>query len=514
MVWKADDPQGNEAGKIRWDIVPYTRGVVLDIGCGPSKAFPHFIGVDNLTDTAMFGVQMRPEIVVKSADKLPMFASQGVDAVFSSHLLEHISDYKAALKEWWRVIKMGGYLCLYLPHKTFYPNIGQEGANPDHKHDFLPEDIISAMEEVPGGWELIRNEERNQDKEYSFFQVYKKTSRGNKVHAFHVEPKKRAAVIRYGAFGDCIQASSVLPALKEQGYHVTFYCETRGYDVIKLDPHIDEFVVQDKDQVPNHELGAYLDWLNKRYDRFVNLCESVEGTLLALADRVNHRWPHALRHKMMNANYLELTHDLAQVPHKYAPQFYASQEEMTAARREKDRHGPLIMWVLAGSSVHKTYPHQDTMLRKILNETDYKVMTVGDDTTVCLEAGWENESGIVRRAGKMTIRETMAMAKVCDLVVGPETGVMNAISFESVPKVLFLSHSSVENLSRDWVNTISLHTPDLPCYPCHQLHFSFEHCKEHKESGTAQCQWDIGPKMCWDAISRALALDERKVAYG
>ena len=47
MVWRATDPEGNEAEKIRWAVVPYTRGKVLDIGCGPYKAFNHFIGIDS-----------------------------------------------------------------------------------------------------------------------------------------------------------------------------------------------------------------------------------------------------------------------------------------------------------------------------------------------------------------------------------------------------------------------------------------------------------------------------------
>ena len=50
MVWRIDDPQGNEAQKIMWELVKYTRGRVLDIGCGNFKAFPHFIGLDNGTD--------------------------------------------------------------------------------------------------------------------------------------------------------------------------------------------------------------------------------------------------------------------------------------------------------------------------------------------------------------------------------------------------------------------------------------------------------------------------------
>ena len=54
MVWRAEDPQGNEAAKVKWDIIPYTRGIVLDLGCGPHKAFPHFIGVDSGKDSERY----------------------------------------------------------------------------------------------------------------------------------------------------------------------------------------------------------------------------------------------------------------------------------------------------------------------------------------------------------------------------------------------------------------------------------------------------------------------------
>ena len=65
-----------------WELVPYTRGTVLDLGCGPSKAFPHFIGVDSGADEKLFGVQMDPDIRVKDCSRLELFASQSVDAVF------------------------------------------------------------------------------------------------------------------------------------------------------------------------------------------------------------------------------------------------------------------------------------------------------------------------------------------------------------------------------------------------------------------------------------------------
>src|SRR3990167_6791330 len=113
MTWKVGD-KANEARKIVWELVQYTRGRVLDIGSGHFKALPHFIGVDN---GAEWGTTGRGADVKADAHDLSLFTDGSCDAVFSSHLLEHIQyeDVPAVLKEWMRVIKIGGYLILYLP---------------------------------------------------------------------------------------------------------------------------------------------------------------------------------------------------------------------------------------------------------------------------------------------------------------------------------------------------------------------------------------------------------------
>jgi len=38
------------------------------------------------------------------------FADESQDAVYSSHVLEHIPDWGAALQDWFRVLKIGGYM--------------------------------------------------------------------------------------------------------------------------------------------------------------------------------------------------------------------------------------------------------------------------------------------------------------------------------------------------------------------------------------------------------------------
>src|SRR5438105_2134575 len=102
-MWRATDPQGNESAKVKYDIVRYTRGRVLDIGCGPDKAFPHFIGVDNYHHMREFGIPMKPDLVM-DADDLSLIARGSVNAVYSSHTLEHMEDPLKCLKEWWRVL--------------------------------------------------------------------------------------------------------------------------------------------------------------------------------------------------------------------------------------------------------------------------------------------------------------------------------------------------------------------------------------------------------------------------
>ncbi len=514
MVWRATDPTGNEVGKMLWELVPYTRGFGLDIGCGPFKGFPHFIGVDNRKDTQLFGIAMNPDLTVPDACKLPMFADGQCDFVFSSHLLEHVVDYKSALKEWWRLVKVGGHLCLYLPHKDLYPNIGKHGSNPDHKHDFLPQDIMDVMDEFPD-WDCRRNESRNDHMEYSFFQVFKKLAPGaGHVMSFDApKPAKTCGVVRYGAWGDALQASSIFPGLKAKGYHITLYCTDRTWEVLKHDPNIDEAIIQDHEQVPNQALGSFWQHEERKYDRWVNLSESVEGTWLSLSDRMQSRWPKSVRDKQLNYNYVQFQHELAEVAYKKPNvKFYPTKEEVQWGQEKliELKAKPLILWALNGSSVHKVWPHLDQIFaRLLLTYPECKIVTVGDEKSLMLDEPWKTEPRVVRMAGKMTIRETLVLAQMADLVVGPETGVLSGVSMEDMPKIVFLSHSSHENLTRDWKNTFALFSTKTPCFPCHRLHYSWEFCKRNDDKGkywegTAQCQVDLPPEACWLAIGKAL----------
>lgn len=172
MTWSLENSKCDEASKVRWELVPYMHGRALDLGCGPFKVFPHFIGVDNGHHWGMHGADVR----VDSAEKLDLFASESCDLVFSSHLLEHIpyESVPATLSEWMRVVKRGGHMALYLPDEDDYPKVGHPHANPDHKWNVSYEKVVEAMEQVYADWDLIDFQKRNEGDEYSLFFVFKK----------------------------------------------------------------------------------------------------------------------------------------------------------------------------------------------------------------------------------------------------------------------------------------------------------------------------------------------------
>lgn len=332
------------------------------------------------------------------------------------------------------------------------------------------------------------------------------------VLAARVRPEKSCLVVRYGAYGDALQASSILPGLKAQGYHVTFNCNERSEAVIRHDPNIDAWIVQDTNQVPAGALTAYWSWLATQYDKVVNLSETVEGTWLAIDTRPNYWWSHDVRHKYLNGNYLQFQHEVAGVPYqKPMIRFYSTRDEETEALALKYKLGgkPVILWTLAGSSIHKVWPHMDAVLARVFTTwKNARVVFCGDESCQLLEEPWRNEPRVVRKSGKWGIRQSLAFAEVADVVIGPETGVLSSVAMRDMAKIVLLSHSSHENLTRDWINTTAIHSVKTPCWPCHRLHVTPEDCPRGDATGTAKCQEDIPADAVWEALVRFQKLAE------
>lgn len=87
------------------------------------------------------------------------FPDKSQDTVYSSHCLEHIPDSRAALADWFRVLKEGGYLIVAVPHQQLYEKkmaLPSTYAPYDHVKFYMPGILLKEIEEaLPfGEWRL------------------------------------------------------------------------------------------------------------------------------------------------------------------------------------------------------------------------------------------------------------------------------------------------------------------------------------------------------------------------
>lgn len=102
---------------------------VIDIGCQ--------------NDPVADGVTRYDRIFGDSdAQTLPEIDDDSFDTVYASHVLEHLDDPAAALRNFYRICRPGGHVVVVVPHRDLYEKRTHLPSkwNPEHKHFFVPVD--------------------------------------------------------------------------------------------------------------------------------------------------------------------------------------------------------------------------------------------------------------------------------------------------------------------------------------------------------------------------------------
>jgi ADP-heptose:LPS heptosyltransferase len=314
----------------------------------------------------------------------------------------------------------------------------------------------------------------------------------------------RACIARLGAIGDMVQTTPIYKLYKEKGYHVTAYVKPgNGAEVIKHNPYVDEVRLHDE-SMDTQEAFDFVDTeLGKEYDVYVNLTGVVENNLLsAWYDPVS-KWSKAKRHKKCNHNYIDAMLERAELPDRglNGQLFFTEREERWAKKFiKKHAHGKFfILWSLSGSSQHKSWMWTEDAARAFLESNkDVVICTVGDDLCKLLE--WEHPRTL-EKSGELTIRQSMVLTKYANLVIGTETGILNAASCFNTPKIIMLSHSTEENLTKYWKECVTILPKDTKCYPCHKLHHSLSTCTlDEGGTGWPLCTIKVRPAEVLNAM--------------
>jgi len=393
---------------------------------------------------------------------LGIFADNSLDHVLMTPAVGALTDPRAFLTEATRKLKVGGHL-------VFVMSLDQP-----IQSDVTPRELLASLSH----W----REKDEWSEGGKWLLVLKKEPGRRGIEPQAVRTGKRACIARYGALGDAIIMTPLVRHLHESGYHVTLNISGYCAPVFENSPFVDNLIVQEKDLIPNHLLGRYWRYWEAHYDKYINLSESLEGDLLIVENRAPFFTTKKWRNERGSANYYDYTLVRAGFPEvtgKRGELFFTNAEERRATKyfsQFKDQF--TVLWALNGSSHHKVYPLLEPTLREwFRSHGDARVITVGDANARNLEFAHYQ---LIPQAGKWSIRESLIGTKYASCVVGPETMITNAVGCFDTPKIVLLSHSSRENLTKYFTNDYSLE-PDqavAPCYPCNQLHYTKESCPQ------------------------------------
>lgn len=425
-----------------------------------------------------------------------VIADNSLDHVFIGKRLAAVDSPEKLIAQASRKLKIGGHLIIHTDIAkeapgliAFYPNIIA--------------DLVAGV----GKWKTKAIYETNDES----LQIYKKLVGKRGIEPIEPKPTKPTVCIaRYGALGDAIIMTPLIGKLSDDGYHVTVNITPYCVDVFKNNPHIDNYIIQERDMIPNHQLSEYWGMWAKEYDRYINLSESIEGDLLKVEGRKEYFTTKSWRNETCKDNYYDYTLKRGGYSDVTGMngELYFSKSELRDAKKFFDQYKDkfVILWALNGSSHHKVYPLMETVLKEVFKVYPNSIcITVGDTLARLLEF---DHPQLIPKAGVWSIRESLIATKFVNLVVGPETMITNASGCFETPKITLLSHSSHHNLCAHWLNDYSLE-PDqtiAPCYPCNQLHYTLD-CPIGKAIDTVTEQEMGESPICTLAITPKRLLD-------
>jgi ADP-heptose:LPS heptosyltransferase len=407
-------------------------------------------------------VMLTPEVDLID-NKLDCLADQRFNHLFIGPRLEMMENPPAMMKTLVGKLAPGGHLMI------------AQKLNNKQARFYWDSQGVASMVADSGKWRAKATYERDG----WLLQIYKKLYGKKGIDpATAVSAKKRACICRYGALGDMIMITPLIHQLADDGYEVTMNISPYAMPIIEHNPHVHNLVIQEREMIPNQELGPYWDEWKKDYERYINLSESLEGRYLKVEGRRDFYTTKEWRIKTGEHNYYDATMRFGGYPDAVGRRgelFFTNAEERNCQKAlAQFRNKFLILWAMNGSSHHKIYPAMELVIEDfLLRHDNVHIVLVGDGVTKLNYQHMRLHSKI----GEWVVRDSLCAAKYANLVIGPETMMTNAAGSLGTPTITLLSHSTHEALCKHWgENDYCLAPEGIACYPCFQLHYTKESC--------------------------------------
>jgi len=333
---------------------------------------------------------------------------------------------------------------------------------------------------------------------------------------------KRIMIVRDAAVGDGLMVTPAVHDLADKGYEV--FVATKkivGDAVFACNPHVTKLLrleAQTDMKARSKRIQELAD--KHKIDVVADCAFTCEGKYLFHRDSPNYDKPLEFRRALSeHVSYYEHINREILRCERTRPELYVhpNEEHFWVSLRSRKLGARFVQIQLTGSSINKMYPFWPVVIKSLLT-TDPRVivLTTGDPLlgkiieTSCAEFGCDPRR-IWAACGdkRMTLRDSIVATKFVNVVVGPETGVINAAGCFDTPKVVLLTHSNARNLCAGWENCYPIQAP-VACSPCYRIVSPGDDCDyiteaENKDiAGAMRCMAMIDPGTVTMRIFEAL----------
>ncbi len=344
----------------------------------------------------------------------------------------------------------------------------------------------------------------------------------------------KALIIQLNRMGDCAQTLPVVKALKTDRpeYHLTVLCVQEFKQVFLNTPFVDRFVFLSAATVEKIAVTGEMEGFDaigefsEPYDLVINLTHNRIGGYLcekiSALDKAGMAWTGRQEIGVGNewakyafASQAERRHNLFNIVDMHVGMTGAAHrpvaEYMTPLQGDLDEargllaangykgSGRLIAFQLGAGKLYRSWPvSRFISLAHFLSaqspEVEIVLLGSGAETHLAREFMSGNHFSAIDLVGKTGMRHLAPILKLCDLLVGNDTGTVHIAAAVGTRVIgIYLATASFTETAPYGEGHVIFQT-DLPCAPCHETNMC----------GSAPCREAIDPAVVAQVIGSFL----------
>ena len=327
---------------------------------------------------------------------------------------------------------------------------------------------------------------------------------------------RKCLAIRMCAFGDALYALPVLEILaKEYGY-LHFETGDRGKVLFQNHPAFSKITTFDvlKYKPKKRMEMAELRWKTlvdgNDWDMVVNFIESIEVSCIADEWQEEYHLPREHRRKIFGDKNFYDSHFIKAglpIPEPFdCGTVYFSEGELSWMEKWRQKHSGefVVAFALNGSTSQKFPMYFKKLAQEIKSAySDTRFVLLGDKRGQQMEFTLDDKS-VLQTAGKWPYMQSLAMTKMADYVIGPETGLLVGAGLFGTPKSMICTSCSPYQATAHQKNDFSVQST-APCSPCHRSAYHPKWCnyREHPFGLVPDCNFMVDFKPIMEGVAFA-----------